>query len=145
MVANPSQPAQTNQSSAPAPKSTGKAPLKSFTLTGSQSKKQKKRKGSSPVAGMQFRSAIKACTKETISGGTCTLANSSLRVLCGIAHQLFEDIIICSSDLAKKVGKQTITTDDVKTSVDLMLTGELKNLAVRQVNDSVSKLETQNK
>ena len=106
------------------PKRAGKALVKSIAPTDSQSKKMKKRKTSSAATGLQFRSAIKKCFKETSPDSSIRITEKTLCVLCGIANSLIEDVVKCSTELAKKVDKETIGVEDLTTSFELMLTGE---------------------
>lgn len=124
------------------PKSSGKAPVKSITPTNSQSKKLKKRKSSSAATGLQFRSAIKKCLRETSPDGSIKITEKTLCVLCGIANSLIEDTILTATDLAKKVEKETIGVEDIIASYELMLTGELRNLCVREVKTTIAKSQT---
>lgn len=123
------------------PKS-GKAPLKSIVPTASQNKKQKKRKSSTAATGLQFRSAIKKCLKETTPDGSIKITEKTLCVLCGIASSLIEDTIVCASDLAKKIDKETIGAEDVIASFELMLSGELRNLCVREIKSTMAKSQS---
>lgn len=124
------------------PKSAGKAPVKSIAPTDSQGKKMKKRKTSSAATGLQFRSAIKKCLKETSPDGSIKVTEKTLCVLCGIANSLIEDVIQCATELAKKVDKETIGVEDLITSFELMLTGELRNLCVREIKSTIAKSQT---
>ncbi|KAI5148738.1 histone H2B [Enteropsectra breve] len=124
------------------PKSTGKAPVKSVPMTESQSKKLKKRKSSSAATGLQFRSAIKKCLKETSPDGSVKITEKTLCVLCGISNSLIEDVIMTATELAKKVDKETIGVDDITTAFELMLSGELRNLCIREIKSTVSKSQT---
>lgn len=128
--------------SAEVPKSAGKAPVKSIAPTDSQSKRMKKRKTSCAATGLQFRSAIKKCLKETSPDGSIKITEKTLCVLCGIANSLIEDVVQCSTELAKKVDKETIGVEDLITSFELMLTGELRNLCVREIKSTVAKSQT---
>jgi len=123
------------------PKSTGKAPVKAVPLTESQSKKLKKRRSSSAATGLQFRSAIKKCLKDSSPDGSIKITEKTLCILCGIANSLIEDVINCASDLSKKVDKETIGVDDLTTAFELMLSGELRNLCIREIKATVSKAQ----
>merc|ERR1712137_1089334 len=130
-----------NMSSNP-PRNTGKAPIKSVPLTGSQSKKMKKRRRSSACTGLQYRSAIKKCLKEISPDSTFKITEKTLCILCGIANSLIEDTVICSAELAKKVDKETIGAEDIIAAFELMLTGELRNLCVREIKATLAKSQT---
>lgn len=124
------------------PKSSGKAPVKSIAPTSSQPKKLKKRKSSTAATGLQFRSAIKKCLKETTPDGSIKITEKTLCVLCGIANSLIEDTVTCASDLAKKIEKETIGAEDVIASFELMLSGELRNLCVREIKSTMAKSQS---
>lgn len=124
------------------PKSSGKAPVKSIAPTSSQPKKLKKRKSSTAATGLQFRSAIKKCLKETTPDGIIKITEKTLCVLCGIANSLIEDTVNCASDLAKKIEKETIGAEDVIASFELMLSGELRNLCVREIKSTMAKSQS---
>ena len=120
----------------------GKAPVKSIAPTDSQSKRISKRRKSSAATGLQFRSAIKKCLKETSPDGTIKITEKTLCVLCGIASSLIEDVVLCANDLTKKVDKETIGVDDLTTAFELMLSGELRNLCVREIKSTISKSQS---
>lgn len=124
------------------PKSAGKAPVKSVAPTESQSKRGSKRRRATAATGLQFRSAIKKCLKEISPDGSVKITEKTLSVLCGIANSLIEDIINCASELTKKVDKETIGVDDLTTSFELLLTGELKNTCVKEIKSTVAKAQT---
>lgn len=124
------------------PKSAGKAPVKSIAPTESQSKRALKRKRSTAATGLQFRSAIKKCLKETSPDGNIKITEKTLCVLCGIANSLIEDVILCASELTKKVDKETVGVDDLTTAFELMLSGELRNLCVREIKSTIAKAQT---
>lgn len=124
------------------PKSAGKAPVKSIAPTDSQSKRLKKRRRSTAATGLQFRSAIKKCLRETSPDGSIKITEKTLCVLCGIANSLIEDVVLCSSDLTKKVDKETVGVDDLTTAFELMLSGELRNLCVREIKSTIAKAQT---
>lgn len=121
------------------PKSTGKAPIKSIPATGSQAKKIKKRKVASAATGLQFRTTIKKLLKEGAPESSVKITEKTLRILCAIADSLMEDTIICASELAKKIDKETIGIEDIIASFELRLTGELRNLCVRELKALASK------
>lgn len=123
-------------------KGSGKAPIKSIAPTNSQQKKLKKRKRSSAATGLQFRSAIKKCLKEISPDASVKITEKTLCILCGIADALIEDIINCAAELAKKVDKETIGIEDIIAALELLLTGELRILCVREVKSSVAKSQT---
>lgn len=123
------------------PKSAGKAPVKSIAPTESQGKRTTKRRKSTAATGLQFRSAIKKCLKETSPDGSIKITEKTLCVLCGIANSLIEDVITCANDLTKKVDKETIGVDDLTTAFELMLSGELRNLCVREIKATISKAQ----
>lgn len=123
----------------PQPKSAGKAPVKSIPATESQSKKLKKRKPSSAATGLQFRSAIKKCLKETSPDSSIKITEKTLCVLCGIANSLLEETITTAAELSKKVDKETIGVEDIIASFELRLTGELRNLCVREIKTVIAK------
>lgn len=123
-------------------KGSGKAPIKSIAPTSSQQKKLKKRKRSSAATGLQFRSAVKKCLKEISPDASVKITEKTLCVLCGIANALIEDTIMCATDLSKKVDKETIGVEDVVASLELMLTGELRSLCVREVKSAIAKSQT---
>lgn len=129
-------------SSAVPPKSSGKAPVKSIAPTSSQSKKGKKRKSSSAATGLQFRSAIKKCLRETSPDGAIKITEKTLCVLCGIANSLIEDTILTATELAKKIDKETIGVEDIIAAFELMLMGELRNLCVREIKTTIAKSQT---
>lgn len=124
------------------PKSSGKAPVKSIAPTSSQTKKLKKRKSSSAASGLQFRSAIKKCLRETSPDSSIKITEKTLCVLCGIANSLIEDTILTATELAKKVDKETIGVEDIIASYELMLSGELRNLCVREIKSTIAKSQT---
>lgn len=123
------------------PKSAGKAPVKSISSTKSMTKKIK-RKAIDPSTGLMFKSAIKKCLKESVPDGTVTITRNSLAVLCGIAQSILEDASVLSAELAQKVNKKTIGGEEVITAFELMLTGELKKLCVREIKNTLSKMNT---
>jgi len=124
------------------PKNTGKAPIKSVPLTNSQSKKMRKRRRSSASTGLQYRSAIKKCLKEISPDGSFRITEKTLYILCGIANSLIEDTVLCSAELAKKIEKETIGAEDIIAAFELMLTGELRNLCVREIKTTIAKSHT---
>jgi hypothetical protein len=124
------------------PKSSGKAPVKSIAATSSQPKKHKKRKSSTAATGHQFRSAIKKCLKETTPDASIKITEKTLCILCGIANSLIEDTVGCASELSKKIDKETIGAEDVIASFELMLSGELRNLCVREIKSTMAKSQT---
>jgi len=124
------------------PKSSGKAPVKSIPPTSSQGKRTKRRRSSSAATGLQFRSAIKKCLKETSPDGSIKITEKTLCVLCGVASSLIEDAVLGAADLAKKVGKETIGAEDVVAAYELMLVGELRNLCVREIKTTIAKSQT---
>uniref|UniRef100_A0A1B6K515 Core Histone H2A/H2B/H3 domain-containing protein n=1 Tax=Homalodisca liturata TaxID=320908 RepID=A0A1B6K515_9HEMI len=125
------------------PKSAGKAPVKSIAPTESQSKKGSKRKRSTAAVGLQFRSAIKKVLREVSPDGSIKITEKTLSVLCGISNALIEDIVVCAADLAKKVDKETIGVDDLSTAFELMTSGELRGLCLREIKDATTKPKQQ--
>lgn len=117
----------------------GKAPAKSIPPTDSQSKKQRKRRGSTSVAGSQFRSAIKKCLKETSPDGSIKITEKTLCILCQIAHTLISDVTHSASELAKMNSKETIGVDDMVAAFELMLSGELRQLCIREIRTVINK------
>ncbi|KAI4292558.1 histone H2B [Pancytospora philotis] len=124
------------------PKTAGKAPAKSIPPTDSQSKRNRQRKRSTAATGLQFRSAIKKCLKETSPDGAIKITEKTLCVLCGIANSLIEDVIVNTAELAKKVDKETLGVDDLTTAFELMLDGELRNLCIREIKSTVAKAQS---
>ncbi|KAI5168713.1 histone H2B [Pancytospora epiphaga] len=125
------------------PKSAGKAPVKSIAPTESQNKKTTKRKRSTAAVGLQFRSAIKKVLREVSPDGSIKITEKTLSVLCGISNSLVEDIVVCAADLAKKVDKETIGVDDLSTAFELMTSGELRGLCLREIKDATAKPKQQ--
>lgn len=126
------------------PKSAGKAPVKSISSVKGK-RLTHKRKAVDPSSGMFFKSAIKKCLKETVPDGSVTITRNSLAVLCGIALSILEDVAGISAELAQKVNKKTIGGEEVISAFELILTGELKKLCVREIKNTLSKVNTQKK
>ncbi|KAL6122365.1 hypothetical protein NUSPORA_00606 [Nucleospora cyclopteri] len=121
-------------------KNAGKAPVKSISTA--PTTRKVKRKAVDPSTGLMFKSAIKKCLKESIPDGSITITRNSLSILCGIAMSILEDVATLSSELAQKVNKKTIGGEEITTAFELMLTGELKKLCVREIKNTLSKMHT---
>ena len=120
------------------PKPAGKAPSKSIASI--KATKKSRKKAIDPSTGLVFKSAIKKCLKESVPDGTITITRNSLAVLCGISQSILEDIATLSAELAQKVHKKTIGGEEITSAVELMLTGELKKLCVREIKNTLSKV-----
>ncbi|ORD94221.1 H2B [Enterospora canceri] len=90
-----------------------------------------------------FKSAVKKCLKESVQDGSITVTRNTLAVLCGIANSLAEDAASTAALIAQKVNKKTIGGDEVIDAFNLILTGELKKLCVREIRNMMSKSNTQ--
>lgn len=117
----------------------GKTPMKSIDPTDSQSKKQKKKRGSGAMVGGHFRSAVKKCLKETSPDGTIKLTEKTLAILCQIAHTLLTDVTEHAVVLAKRANRETIGVEDMIAAFELTLTGELRMLCVREIRSVITK------
>ncbi|OQS54209.1 HTB1 [Ecytonucleospora hepatopenaei] len=123
------------------PKSSGKAPLKS--ISASKHAKKTRKKAIDPTTGVIFKSAVKKCVKECVPDGSVTITRNALCILCGIAEAVLEDISRISCELANKVKKKTIGGEDVSSACELLMIGELRNLCVREVRNTVTKFNQQ--
>jgi histone H3/H4 len=135
----PNASASASQSAAPHTKTQGgKAPAKSIAPSGSQ-KLMKKKKKHSDISGMQYRSAVKKCLRESSPDGSIKLTDKTSTVLCGLANAFLEDLARQCADLAGKVHKETIGGDEIIYALELMLPGELAVHCIREVKNSIAK------
>jgi histone H2B len=120
----------------------GKLPTKAAVASqGSQTqdKKKLKKRSSMVGTGRMFRSAIKHITGEVNPDKTFSLAGESVRVLCAIAYDLVETVAGISGEMARKVGKQTVGSDDVSSAFGVILKGELKSIAINEIKSILAK------
>ncbi|EEQ82477.1 hypothetical protein NCER_100811 [Vairimorpha ceranae BRL01] len=121
-----------------APKqNTGKAPI-STTQVGDLDKKKKK-KMSNLCSGMQFKSAIKKIAKDINPDQTVFLTSQAIAILCAIAYDIVSTCGEVASEFSKKVSKQTVGADEIVAAFEILLKGELKKLALREVHTCLSK------
>ncbi|KAM0671221.1 histone H2B-like protein [Ordospora colligata] len=113
---------------------TGKAPTDD-----TQDKKKSKKKSSSMCMGMMFRSAIKRISREVSPDNNIMLTNNSIQVLCAIAYDFVDTVAELGGEMARKVGKQTVGSDDIISAFEIILKGELRKLAIREVHTALAK------
>ncbi|KAH9410979.1 hypothetical protein HK407_09g13930 [Ordospora pajunii] len=113
---------------------TGKAPTDD-----TQDKKKSKKKTSSMCMGMMFRSAIKRISREVSPDNNIMLTNNSIQVLCAIAYDFVDTVADLGGEMARKVGKQTVGSDDIISAFEIILKGELRKLAIREVHTALAK------
>lgn len=121
-----------------APKqNTGKAPIN--TQSGDAEKLKKKKKMSNLCSGMQFKSAIKRIAKDINPDHSVFLTSQAIAILCAIAYDLVSSCGEVASEFSKKVSKQTVGADEIVAAFEILLKGELKKLALREVHTCLSK------
>lgn len=123
------------------PKPAGKVPLKS--IQSMKHAKKTRKKAVDPSSGLVFKSAIKKCLKESVPDSSVTITRNTLSVLCGISQAILEDVASLSAELAQKVNKKTIGYDEILVAFELILTGELKKLCLREIRNVVTKANQQ--
>lgn len=121
-----------------AKQATGKAPVKS-SMSQSMDKKKAKKKSSTMGTGMMFRSAIKRIARDVSPDNNIMLTNNSIQVLCAIAFDFVDTVADLAGEMSRKVGKQTVGADDVIGAFEIILKGELRKLALREVHTSLAK------
>jgi histone H2B len=119
---------------------TGKAPIKGkASLSQSTDKKKSKKRSSTMGTGMMFRSAIKRIAREVSPDNTVMLTSNSIQVLCAIAYDFVDTVADISGEMARKVGKQTVGSDDVSSAFGIILKGELKSIAINEIKSILAK------
>lgn len=124
-----------------APKSnTGKAPVNTPLqgTDGSQGKKKKK-KTSAITTGLQFKSAMKRIAREINPEHHVFLTSQAISIFCAITYDIIETAGEVAGEFASKVNKQTIGADEIIAAFEIMLKGELKKLALREIHSALSK------
>lgn len=121
-----------------AKQATGKAPGKS-AASQTQDKKKLKKRSSTMGTGMMFRSAIKRIAREVSPDHNIMLTNNSIQVLCAIAFDFVDTVADLAGEMARKIGKQTVGSDDVIGAFEIILKGELRKLALREVHTCLAK------
>ncbi|WUR02536.1 histone H2B [Vairimorpha necatrix] len=120
-----------------APKqNTGKAPINTKQGEGD---KKKKKKMSNLCSGMQFKSAIKRIAKDINPDNSVFLTSQAIAILCAIAYDIISSCGEVASEFSKKVSKQTVGADEIVAAFEILLKGELKKLALREVHTCLSK------
>ncbi|ADM11969.1 histone H2B [Encephalitozoon intestinalis ATCC 50506] len=121
---------------------TGKAP--GTSLDGGDKKKSKKKSSSMCVGGM-FKSAVKRISREVSPDNNIMLTSNSIQVLCGISFDFVDTVADLAGELARKVGKQTVGSDDIVSAFEILLKGELRKLAIREVHNALSKSQAKSR
>jgi histone H2B len=120
----------------------GKLPTKAAVASqGSQTqdKKKLKKRSSTMGTGMMFRSAIKRIAREVSPDNAVMLTGNSIQILCAIAYDLVETVAGISGEMARKVGKQTVGSEDVSSAFGILLKGELRAIAVNEIKSVLAK------
>lgn len=120
-------------------KSQGKSASSQLEATGE--KKRAKKKTSTMGTGMMFRSAIKRIARGVSPDNNIMLTSNSIQVLCAIAYDFVETTAGLSGEMARKIGKQTVGSDDVIAAFEIILKGELRKLALREVHTTLAKTQ----
>ncbi|KAG5860462.1 histone H2B-like protein [Encephalitozoon hellem] len=120
----------------------GKAPA--VALDGADKKKAKKKSSSMCVGGM-FKSAVKRISREVSPDNNIMLTSNSIQVLCGISFDFVDSVAELAGELARKVGKQTVGSDDIISAFEILLKGELRKLAIREVHNALSKSQAKSR
>lgn len=119
---------------------TGKAPVKP-SGTQTQDKKKAKKRSSTMGTGMMFRSAVKRIAREVSPDNSIMLTNNSIQVLCAIAFDFVDTVADLAGEMSRKIGKQTVGSDDVIGAFEIVLKGELRKLALREVHTALAKTQ----
>ncbi|EQB61309.1 histone h2b [Vairimorpha apis BRL 01] len=121
-----------------APKqSSGKAPINASQAD--TQKLKKKKKNSNLSSGMQFRSAIKRIAKDLSTDHSIFLTSQAIAVLCAIAYDIVCTVGETASEFSKKVNKQTVGADEVIAAFEILLKGELKKIALKEIHTTLAK------
>jgi histone H3/H4 len=87
-----------------------------------------------------FRSSVKRILKQNYHGSTYQVSAPVVEALCNITNELIDEMAKECSTLAKKVVKQTINLEEVVSAANVILTGELKTHALKDIKEAVAKV-----
>lgn len=116
---------------------TGKAP--GISPLDPSDKKKSKKKSASMGVGSMFKSTVKRIARDVNPDTNIMLTSNSIQVLCGISHDFVDMVAELSGEMARKVGKQTVGSDDIIYAFEILLKGELRKLAIREVQSALAK------
>ncbi|MFJ8677613.1 hypothetical protein [Streptomyces sp. NPDC093589] len=88
--------------------------------------------------GHQYRSSVKRAARKC-GPGEVVLSASALEVMTDIVVHLLDELGDAAANLASKVDKETIGSDDVVAASELVLTGELRQHALAASKNALAK------
>ncbi|KAM0673832.1 hypothetical protein GVAV_002670 [Gurleya vavrai] len=120
----------------------GKAPAKATPSQASQGKSKKKpfsKDGTFSIS--KIKHNIKRCvrTNDRFAGNVPQLSDPTLNVLATIAIDIAKKFSDTAGDCAKKVGKQTIGSEEVLAAVGIELKGELMTHCLGYMKEALQK------